>query len=98
MSRLSRRVLAFISGINDPRPGLARIAAAVRRSERSVKRATVELQEAGWITVGRSGHGLPAKISVIKESGDILAPESKMAPEHAKVSPEREKMAPESVC
>lgn len=96
MSKLSRRVLAFLSGINDPRPGIARIAAAVHRSERSVKRATVELVENLCIKMGHSGHGRNAEIIVLKTIDEVLALELKMAPESQKVSPERRKMAPES--
>ena len=98
MSRLARRVLAFLSGLNDPRPGLARIAGAVRRSKRSVRRAIAELQHAGRIEAAHTGHGVMSKITVINGVDAFLASESKMASERPKVAPESRKMASESAC
>lgn len=81
MSPLAQRTLAFLVGIHEERPARARIAAAVKRSERSVERAIAELVENQCITVGHSGHGLPAKITVISEISKKMAAEPKMAGE-----------------
>ena len=95
MSRLSRRVLAFLSGINDERPDRERIARAVHRSLRSVERAMSELVENLCISVSHSGHGKPGKITIIRSMHQVLAVESKMAVEREKVAVESPKMAVE---
>jgi hypothetical protein len=95
MSRLSRRVLAFISGINDTRPDRERIARAVHRSLRSIERAMSELVENLCISVSHSGHGKPGKITVLRSIDAVLAVESKMAVERGKAAVESPKMAVE---
>lgn len=93
MSPLAQRTLAFLVGIHEERPTRARIAAAVKRCERSVKTAIAELVENGWITCGHSGHGVPAKITILKDISFISAPECEVAPElplnAPKIAPER---------
>jgi hypothetical protein len=95
LTKLSRRVLAFLSGINDPRPDRERIARAVHRSLRSVERAMAELVENECITVSHSGHGKPGKINILRSIHEVLAVESKMAVECRKAAVESSKMAVE---
>lgn len=95
LSKLSRRILAFLSGINDDRPDRERIARAVHRSLRSVERAMSELVQNLCITVSHSGHGKPGKVTVLKTIDAVLAVESEMAVECEKVAVERPKMAVE---
>lgn len=83
--------MAFLVGIKDERPTRARIAAALKRSERTVKRAIAELVEIGWITCEGGGNGTPAKLRILSFEEWILARDAKMAPDMAPVSP---KMAP----
>jgi hypothetical protein len=95
MTRLERRVMAFLTGINDERTTRARIARAVHRSERSVKVAIAGLVEKRWISCSHSGHGKPGKITIINAVAWISAPESKSAPESRISAPECVKTAPE---
>jgi len=86
--------MAFLTGINEERPTRRRIAQALKRSERTVKRAFAELVEIKWITCIGGGSGAPAKITILNEIDWILAPaepkncaRSKMAPASAKMAP-----------
>lgn len=91
MTKAADRCMAFLVGIREERPTRARIAKALKRSERTVKRAIAELVEIGWITCEGGGNGTPAKIHALSFEEWILARDSKTAPD---VAPVRRKMAP----
>lgn len=93
MSKLALRCMAFLTGIADQRPTRARIAAAVQRSERSVRRAIAELVKIGWISCAGGGNGTASKIRVINRIDWLLACDSKMARDCEKVACDRPKMA-----
>jgi hypothetical protein len=65
MSRTALRCMAFLVGITDERPTRARIAAALKRSERSLERPIAELVKAGWIMCDGGGNGTPSKIIIL---------------------------------
>ncbi len=90
MTRTAFRCMAFLVGITEERPTRARIAAALKRSERSVERAMAELVEAGWVKCDGGGHGTPSKILVIN------AVDWKMAGDSLKVAGDQPKMAGDS--
>lgn len=97
-SRLSIRLMAFLTGINEERPTRRRIAQALKRCERSVKTAIAELVELQWITCPGGGNGTPSTISVINAIDWISARDSKTARDEPKVARDCEKTARDRPC
>jgi len=93
VSRLALRCMAFLTGINQERPTRARLASALKRSERTVKRAISELVEIQWITCVGGGNGTPSKINILNSVDWILARDSKTASDQPVLACDQEKMA-----
>lgn len=94
MTRLEKRCMAFLVGIH-AQAGLrverSRIAAALKRSERTVKRAIASLVNLRWITISGGGRGIPSLITVVNNLDWKMACVEKMArvaPKMARVEAE----------
>jgi hypothetical protein len=78
MTRTALRCMAFLVGIQEERPTRKRIAAALKRSERSLERPIAELVKAEWIMCKGGGHGTPSKIIVLNSLDWKMRADSKM--------------------
>ncbi len=90
MTPAARRVMALLVGLHyqDRKPMERwRLAEAIKRSERTVKRALAELRAYGWISFTGGGNGTPGTIRVINDKAWIMAPVSKMAPDQYRNGP-----------
>ncbi len=90
MTPAARRVMALLVGLHyqDPKPMERwRLAEAIKRSQRTVKRAMAELRSYGWISFTGGGNGTPGTIRVINDKAWIMAPVSKMAPDQYRNGP-----------
>jgi len=93
LSPLALRCMAFLTGINEERPTRARLAKAVRRSERSVRRAIKQLVKIQWIECLGGGNGTPSKIKVLNAVDWILARDLKVARDRPVLARDSRKMA-----
>jgi hypothetical protein len=83
MTPVAKRVMALLVGLHfqeAQRMDRARLARAVKRSERTVKRALSELQSLGWIQCCGGGNGTPGTIRVINDKAWIMARVSRNGP------------------
>ncbi len=90
MTPVAKRCMALLVGMHfqeAQRMDRGRMACAVKRSERTVKRALAELQSYGWIEVCGGGNGTPGSIRVINDKSWIMARVSRNGPGSRKDGP-----------